>query len=755
MSARLKTKIKYLRSKNIFTVLILLIIFSVLSTSKIFPENQRQSDHIIITQTPGDKFNLVDPVILWNSAAIGADSIDQLSFYNALGSIGLPAAKVNLEEFRNTELNKNMLIILPVYAASFLSNKDADRIILAVNAGARIITDGSSKLTEQLKINFSSPSPVNYVHDMILHSPILSWEDAPSVSMILNSPDKSVQIIYSDSISGGTVGIIKSSGEGKILVLSAMFDPVSGEGYSRFPNITNEIITELHCMPLFQRHGIDAYFDPGYRWDFPVRKLVSIWKKWGIKAVHAAVWDMYTTPPYNFSSLVSEAHKQGILIYAWLEWPYIGTNFWDNHPLWREKNALLKDAQLDFLSLMDLQNPDCMKKAMTDLINLLKDDWDGIDIAEFSITGGVAEALEGPGQPKYFTGFNKETRKEFKSLYGFDQIDLFNKTSKHYWEKDSAGLDKFYKYRVQVNNQLLRQIVTSLDSIRISDKRDWEFIFTVLDNSLHPEFDQLLGFDLPNTLKLAKEFHAVLQVEDPSSEWTRPPSRYDQIAKYYKGIVGDIPFAIDINFVPIHPIGQPGFPSEQPTGTELFQQYHAADNACGRVCFYAESSVFTYDWDVLQYAMGSIAYFNKDKDQYNIKTPHTVIMQNRFKANKILLDGNAWPGYDLNGIIIPKGNHVLSFGKSSENSFNQDSATLRLTGITDELISCKQMENGIEIVYQSPARCLITLNCLPGDIKLDGIHSPLKVLKEKNSFIIFAPSGYHTLQINSSLKRGN
>jgi len=97
-----------------------------------------------------------------------------------------------------------MLIILPVYAASFLSNKDADRIILAVNAGARIITDGSSKLTEQLKINFSSPSPVNYVHDMILHSPILSWADAPSVSMILNSPDKSVKL-YIQILSAGVL----------------------------------------------------------------------------------------------------------------------------------------------------------------------------------------------------------------------------------------------------------------------------------------------------------------------------------------------------------------------------------------------------------------------------------------------------------------------------------------------------------------------------------------------------------------------
>jgi hypothetical protein len=218
--------------------------------------------------------------------------------------------------------------------------------------------------------------------------------------------------------------------------------------------------------------------------------------------------------------------------------------------------------------------------------------------------------------------------------------------------------------------------------------------------------------------------------------------------------VGNIPFAIDINFVPIHPIGQSGFPSEQPTGTELFQQYHAADNACGRVCFYAESSVYPYDWDVLQYAMGSVASINKDKDGYSIQTPHTVIMQNRFKTNNILLDGNPWTCYDLNGIIIPKGNHVLSFGKFSENSFNQDSSTLRLTGITDELISCKKSVDKIEIVYQSPARCLITLNCLAGDIKVDGIRTQLKILKEKNGFIIFAPSGYHTLQIYSSLKKG-
>jgi hypothetical protein len=300
---------------------------------------------------------------------------------------------------------------------------------------------------------------------------------------------------------------------------------------------------------------------------------------------------------------------------------------------------------------------------------------------------------------------------------------------------------------VLVNNRLLRQIVTALDSVRTSDKRDWEFVFTVLDNSLHPEFDQLLGFDLPNTLKLAKEFHAALQVEDPASEWTRPPSRYGQLAKFYKGIIGDIPFAIDINFVPIHQNEQIGFPSEQPTGTELFRQYSFADNQCGRVCFYAESTVFPYDWDVLPYVMGSVATITKTENNWLIQSPRTVILNTPPKIKNILLDGKPWPCYGVTGIIIPEGTHVLSFGNFDLEHPNNETTSLRLTGISDELISSRVSDTGIIIVYQSPARCLITLNQLPSYIRVDGIRVQLKVLKEKGGFIIFAPSGKHSLML--------
>ncbi len=46
-----------------------------------------------------------------------------------------------------------------------------------------------------------------------------------------------------------------------------------------------------------------------------------------------------------------------------------------------------------------LQNPDCLRTALDDLAVLLKEDWDGVDIAEFTITGAGGEALARPFAP--------------------------------------------------------------------------------------------------------------------------------------------------------------------------------------------------------------------------------------------------------------------------------------------------------------------------------------------------------------------
>jgi hypothetical protein len=106
---------------------------------------------------------------------------------------------------------------------------------------------------------------------------------------------------------------------------------------------------------------------------------------------------------------------------------------------------------------MDLQNPGCMNAALNDLSRQLQLDWDGIDIAEFTITGAGGEALEGPERPDYFTSFGTPMRAEFAKVGGFDPLELENPASEHFWKRDSAGLEKFYEYRQTVNNRVHRR----------------------------------------------------------------------------------------------------------------------------------------------------------------------------------------------------------------------------------------------------------------------------------------------------------
>ena len=46
-------------------------------------------------------------------------------------------------------------------------------------------------------------------------------------------------------------------------------------------------------------------------------------------------------------------------MYVWLELPHVSEQFWADHPEWREKTAMLQDAQLDWRKLMNLTNRDC------------------------------------------------------------------------------------------------------------------------------------------------------------------------------------------------------------------------------------------------------------------------------------------------------------------------------------------------------------------------------------------------------------
>jgi len=697
-------------------------------------------------QSSRSQHSVTEAVILWNRDASAADSIDQGSYAAMMASMGFAASRLNLEDLDNAKIDERTLLLVPHASSRSLSSTQAQRIVRAIEKGLRLVVAGESPLLSALRIKLGVSEQVGVVVDQSSPSNHLHWADWPRVKWISAFPDLPKQILYADSSTGHPLAISARRGKGKYVAFAPHLDPLSGSGYSRFPTIVNAIFRNLGCKPPFRRQGVDAYFDPGYRIGMSMEATAERWREWGIRAVHAAAWYYNSSPPFDYKRLIDAAHKSGILVYAWLEWPHVGKGFWSEHPEWRQKNALLQDANLDWLHLMDLQNPDCMNAAVNDLSRQLELDWDGVDIAEFTITGAGGEALRGPSRPDYFTSFGTSMRTEFAEVGGFDPLELENPSSTHYWMRDSVGLEKFYQYRKVVNNRLLRRVVEFILDLEKKGKRDWELIHTIVDNSLHPEFDHLMGFDLNATLKLVKEFDITLNVEDPYMEWEQPPIRYRRLRETLGSLIPERASMIDINVVPIHPVSQHGFASERATGAEFLQQLQIASEQRGRVCVYCEWSVFEQDWPIVPHTMAGGSTIKKSADGWEVNVPVTVELDWKTKGLSPILDGKAWPCYGDDGIVLPAGTHQLSF-KKNEKAPGVDRQPLRLVEIGGELIEGQGTEAGIEILYTSPARCLLTLNRPAAKVLVDGIPKDLPVFKGVAGYIVFAPSGMHRISM--------
>ena len=111
-----------------------------------------------------------------------------------------------------------------------------------------------------------------------------------------------------------------------------------------------------------------------------------------------------------YSALIAACHRYGILVYAWLELPEVSTAFWEAHPEWREKTAVLQDAFLDWRKLMNLANRECFRAVAQGVHDLIgRFDWDGVNLAELYF-----ESLEGIGNASRFTPMNDDVRAAFR-----------------------------------------------------------------------------------------------------------------------------------------------------------------------------------------------------------------------------------------------------------------------------------------------------------------------------------------------------
>src|SRR5271154_3521951 len=228
------------------------------------------------------------------------------------------------------------------------------------------------------------------------------------------------------------------------------------EGYERFPYLL-QALADLGVEPPLRSHRLWAFFDGAYRSRVDLDYFAKRWRAAGIGALHVAGWHYYESNAENdayLRRLIEACHRQAILVYVWLELPHVSEQFWADHPEWREKTAILQDAQLDWRKLMNLQNAECRNAVRKEVSSLLERfDWDGVNLAELYF-----ESLEGAGNPSRFTPLNDDVRKEFQKTAGFDPKLLFTSPAGHESEQAAAlekgSLERFLQFRAELAARL-------------------------------------------------------------------------------------------------------------------------------------------------------------------------------------------------------------------------------------------------------------------------------------------------------------
>ncbi len=488
-------------------------------------------------------------------------------------------------------------------------------------------------------------------------------------------------------------------GSGAILWVAA---PPGPHGYDRFPYLP-QALADLGLTAPFRSANLWAFFDSAYRSRVDLDYFAARWRKAGISALHVAAWHYWEPDPQAdeyLRHLIDACHRNAIQVYAWVELPHVSERFWDQHPEWREKTALLQDAQLDWRKLMNLTNRAAFAEVSRGLRGLIgRFDWDGVNLAELYF-----ESLEGHDNPARFTPMNDDVRAEFKAASGIDPLDLFKPHA------SAPSMAKFLEFRADLASRQQAEWIAQVEDIRKT--KPWlDLTLTHVDDRFDTTMRDKIGADTSKTLPFLAQHDFTFLIEDPATVWNLGPQRYPQIAARYQALTTHTDkLAIDINIVERY---QDVYPTKQQTGSELFSLLHVAAAAFPRVAVYFENSILAPDLPLLPSAAATVQRAEETSGDKGDK----LIVESRTGVGAIwsgpaLVDGRPWPVASDTVVWLAPGAHSIQPAAVKP--------VLRLLDLNAELHSASAVPGGIEFAYRSSARALAYFETPPASFQIDG-----------------------------------
>lgn len=622
------------------------------------------------------------------------------------------------------------VIVVPGGFVQNGSPADPGQWIRRVEQGAIVIVEGESAVAFAFGFRpISEPGPGSRVLAR-------SVEDlrAPELRIIWEKPvelprfeiPKDARIFARERWQGAPLIAGLRRGAGAVLWVAA---PPGPRGYERSPYILQALV-DLGLEPPSRSARLLAFFDSSYRTRADPDYLAARWRAAGIGALHVAAWHFWESDPQGdeyLRRLIEACHRQAILVYAWIELPHVSEKFWDDHPEWREKTALLEDAHLDWRKLMNLTSRPAFTAAAHDLRDLLdRFDWDGVNLAELYF-----ESLEGYQNAARFTPMNGDVRAEFRGLAGFDPMDLFDPQSPRHFSKNPAGLARFLEFRAGLAQRQQMEWIAQIEAIR-KTKPDLDLTLTHVDDRFDTTMRDKIGADAARLLPMLSAHDLTFLIEDPATTWNLGPQRYPEIAARYRALTpARDKLAIDINVVERY---QDVYPTKQQTGAELFQLIHTASSAFPRVALYFESSILPPDLPLLGAAASTVTRMDRAGEKLIVDSREGAGIHWNGKG-PALVDGHPWPLADDDTVWLPRGVHTMERTAKTP--------PVRILAFNGDVRSAAIVPGGVEIAYQSGARALAKLERMPRRVEIDGAEVRQRMIGN----VLILPRGQHTVRV--------
>jgi len=592
-----------------------------------------------------------------------------------------------------------------------------------VQNGVTLILEGSSPLAASFGFK-PTREVVPVVHLVDVHDPAVPviWEK--SLELPRYDLPAGARVFGKDRWTSAPLVAGLRVGSGAVLWIAA--DPGSN-GYERFPWLMQSL-ADLGVSPGFRHASLWAFFDYSYRMRADPDYLAQRWRASGIAALHVASWHFYdrnTERDEYLKRLIAACHRRGVLVYAWVELPHVSEQFWADHPEWRERTALLQDAQLDWRKLMNLQNPNCVAAIRAGLSQMLaRFDWDGINLAELYF-----ESLEGASNPARFTPMNDDARAAFRAQSGWDPLEIWKS------HNDTASLRQFLDFRAGLARRMQEDWLETAAAFR-RFKPDLDIVLTHVDDRFDTGMTDSIGADASRVLPLLDHHAFCFLIEDPATIWNLGPQRYPEIAKRYQPLTPHTDkLAIDINIVDRY---QDVYPTKQQTGTELFELVHLASTAFQRVALYFENSILKADQSLLAASSAVVTRYAHEHNRTVVESPQDLELA--WNGEGAQVDGKPWPVHSAGFVRLPAGRHTIEAAPQRE--------PIVLSDLNARLLSATSDSRHITFDYSADSRAIARLDRTPSRVEIDG--SPFAFNCEANGpCVLLLPRGKHDVEVSA------